>query len=106
MAGAQVVVEPEYLARVCLVYLLVAQGQLSAEHIAHLVSVVALRAEHGDDALVTIRFSDEAKAFIDDGTIDVAKAMIQAGIEAASAIADERGVAKAEIIDSAEHTLH
>ncbi|MCR8921760.1 hypothetical protein NO559_03190 [Dasania sp. GY-MA-18] len=68
--------------------------------------IVLKRAEHGDDALVTIRFSDEAKAFIDDGTIDVAKAMIQAGIEAASAIADERGVAKAEIIDSAEHTLH
>jgi hypothetical protein len=68
--------------------------------------IVLKRAEQEDEALVTIRFSDEAKAFIDDASIDVAKAMIQAGIEAAAEIADERGVAQAEIIDSAEHTIH
>ena len=67
---------------------------------------IVLKRADDEGELVTIRFSDEARAFIDDGAIDVAKAMIQAGIEAASAIADERGVAKAEIIDSAEHTIH
>ncbi|MGK0440802.1 MAG: hypothetical protein ACJA0N_000597 [Pseudohongiellaceae bacterium] len=68
--------------------------------------IVLKRADHKDEALVTIRFSDEAKTFIDDASIDVAKAMIQAGIETAAEIADERGVVKAEIVDSAEHTIH
>ena len=68
--------------------------------------IVLKRAEHAEDPLVTIRFSDDAKAFIDDSSIEVAKAMIQAGIEAAAAIADERGLAKAEIIDSGEHSIH
>lgn len=68
--------------------------------------IVLKRADNDEEELVTIRFSEEAKAFIEDGAIDVAKAMIQAGIEVASAIADERGIAKAEIVDSAEHTIH
>jgi len=37
-----------------------------------------------ESPLVTIRFSDEAKAFIGGAQVQVVKAMIQAGIEAAS----------------------
>ena len=68
--------------------------------------IVLKRADHDEEPLVTIKFSDLAQSFIEDSAIDIAKAMIQAGIEAASELADEKGVAKAEIIDSVEHTIH
>ena len=68
--------------------------------------IVLKRAEHDEEPLVTIRFSDLARSFVEEDAIDIAKAMIQAGIEAAADIADEKGVAKAEIVDSIEHTIH
>jgi hypothetical protein len=44
----------------------------------------------GEDAepLVTIRFSDEANVYLMDHGLEVAKAMIQAGIQTAAALAD------------------
>lgn len=39
--------------------------------------------EHDDEPLVTIRFSEEAMFFLDDAKIDVAKAMIEAGLTVA-----------------------
>ena len=36
------------------------------------------------DALMTIKFSDESKAYMPNGRLDVARAMIHAGIETAS----------------------
>lgn len=44
--------------------------------------------------LLTIKFSDESRQLIADDCISVAKAMIQAGIEAAAEIVNER-----ELID-------
>jgi len=46
--------------------------------------IVLQRADGEGEPLLTMSFSDEAKAFIGDAQIDVVKAMIQAGIEATS----------------------
>ncbi len=49
--------------------------------------VVLQRADESDgEALVTIRFSDESKDYMPSGRLEVARAMIHAGIEAASRI--------------------
>ena len=44
------------------------------------------------EPLVTIRFSDESRAYMMDACIDVAKVMIQAGIQAAVQISDQYDV--------------
>jgi len=46
--------------------------------------VVLQRAEGDSDPLVRIRFSEESRVYLMDNTLEVARAMIQAGIEAAS----------------------
>ena len=46
--------------------------------------IVLQRAEGEGDALMTIRFSDESKAYMPNGRLEVARAMIHAGIETAS----------------------
>ena len=49
--------------------------------------IVLQRADDDDgEALVTIQFSDESKAYMPSGRLEVARAMIHAGIEAASQI--------------------
>ena len=52
---------------------------------------IILQQSDVDDAepLVVIRFSDESRAYMMDACLDVAKAMIQAGIQAASQIAEQ-----------------
>jgi hypothetical protein len=65
----------------------------------------------GDEAsrepLVTLKFSEESKSFLGSGRFEVAKAMIEAGMEAASELAAE---AQDEIaVDTTEvehHLLH
>ena len=48
---------------------------------------------NGDDGssepLVTLKFSEESKAFLGAGRFEVAKAMIEAGMEAASELAEQ-----------------
>lgn len=48
---------------------------------------------NGDDGssepLVTLKFSEESKAFLGGGRFEVAKAMIEAGMEAASELAEQ-----------------
>ncbi|GAB5449971.1 MAG: hypothetical protein Hals2KO_02990 [Halioglobus sp.] len=51
--------------------------------------IVLRRAETDAEPLVTIHFSDEARAYLMDGGLDVAKAMIQAGIESAALMVSE-----------------
>ena len=51
--------------------------------------VVLQRADDDSDPLVTIRFSDESRIYLMDNGLEVAKAMIQAGIQAAAAIAEQ-----------------
>lgn len=46
----------------------------------------------GGEPLVTIKFSDETRMYIMDQGLEVAKAMIQAGIQAAASIAEQAEV--------------
>lgn len=46
--------------------------------------IVLQRADSDDKALMTISFSDESKAYLPENRLDIAKAMIHAGIESAS----------------------
>lgn len=51
--------------------------------------IVLQRADDDSGPLVTINFSDETRMFILDQGLEVAKAMIQAGIQAAAQIAEQ-----------------
>lgn len=51
--------------------------------------IVLQRADDDSEPLVTIHFSDETRVYLMDNGLEVAKAMIQAGIQAAAAIAEQ-----------------
>ena len=51
--------------------------------------VVLQRADDDSEPLVSIRFSDESRIYLMDNGLEGAKAMIQAGIQAAAAIAEQ-----------------
>ena len=63
--------------------------------------IVLQRADDDSEPLVTIRFSDESRMYMTDNSLEVAKAMIQAGIQAVAVMA-EQGEAEAESESSAE----
>lgn len=46
--------------------------------------IVLQRADGKGEAFMTIRFSDESRAYLPEGRLEVARAMIHAGIETAS----------------------
>ncbi len=69
--------------------------------------IVLQDSENEDKPLVTIRFSEEAKEHIQGSGLDLARVMIQAGLEAVT------GVIQAEVLDEeddeleeAERTIH
>lgn len=51
--------------------------------------VVLQRADEEGEPLLCIRFSPESQSLMRDGKFDIAKAMIEAGMEAAGDLADE-----------------
>ncbi len=51
--------------------------------------IVLQRSEGDDKPIVTIRFSDETKEHISGSHLELAKVMIQAGLEAAQLLGDE-----------------
>ena len=68
--------------------------------------IVVQRADDDSEPLVTIRFSDEARVYMMDNGLEVAKVMIQAGMQAAAVIS-ERG--DAEVVpaqDDTQRILH
>ncbi len=69
--------------------------------------IVLQRADDDSAPLVTIQFSDESRLYMMENSLEVAKAMIQAGIQAAAIMA-EQGEAEAETgIDAeASRVLH
>jgi len=67
--------------------------------------IVLQRADDDSDPLVTISFSDEAMVYLMDSGLEVAKAMIQAGIETAARIAEQSEV-EVEAFEEAPRTLH
>ncbi|MBP6723866.1 MAG: hypothetical protein KA137_03455 [Halioglobus sp.] len=50
--------------------------------------IVLQRADSDSEPLVSIRFSEESRIYLMDNGLEVARAMIQAGIQAAAAIAE------------------
>ncbi len=54
--------------------------------------IVVQRADDDSEPLVTILFSHEARAYMMDNGLEVAKAMIQAGIQAAAMISERSDV--------------
>jgi hypothetical protein len=67
--------------------------------------IVLQRAEEDAEPLVTIRFSDESRIYLMDNGLEVAKAMIQAGIQAAAAIV-EQGEQEASETTTVSRMLH
>lgn len=61
--------------------------------------VVLLRTGDDGEPLVTIRFSAESLAFLGEGRFEVAKAMIEAGMDAASDLAERYQEEEAAGID-------
>lgn len=51
--------------------------------------IVLQREDDADEPLVTIRFSEEAQLYLMEQGLEVARAMIQAGIQAVSDITDQ-----------------
>lgn len=51
--------------------------------------IVLQRADDNSEPLVTIRFSEEATLYLMDNGLEVARAMIQAGIQAVAALAEQ-----------------
>ena len=51
--------------------------------------IVLQRAEEEGEPLVVIQFSEESRVYLMDATLEVARAMIQAGIQAAAQIAEQ-----------------
>ena len=67
--------------------------------------IVVQRADDDSEPLVTIRFSDDARAYMMDNGLEVAKAMIQAGIQAAAVIS-ERGDVEVVPAQHSQRVLH
>ncbi len=71
--------------------------------------VVLRRADDDSEPLVSIQFSEEASAYLMENNLEVAKVMIQAGIQAAAKMAERSGI-EMESSESAEkaeqRTLH
>ena len=71
--------------------------------------VVLQRADDDSEPLVSIQFSEEASAYLMENNLEVAKVMIQAGIQAAAKMAEMSGV-EIESSESAkkaeQRTLH
>jgi hypothetical protein len=71
--------------------------------------IVLQRADAGEgEALVSIQFSEETSAYLMDNNLEVAKAMIQAGIQAAAKLAEMTNmeVESAEESKTAGRTVH
>ncbi len=67
--------------------------------------VVLQRADDESEPLVTIRFSEESRLYLMDNGLEVARAMIQAGIQAAAALA-EQGEVEIEATSEPSRVIH
>ena len=68
--------------------------------------VVLQRVEGDSEPLVSIQFSDEANAYLMGNNLEIAKVMIQAGIEAAAKMAEVNNVEVEATEMSGTRTLH
>ena len=70
--------------------------------------IVLQRADDDSEPLVTIRFSEASQRYVMDNCLEVAKVMLQAGIEAAAVLAEEEEAEPTglESYSEARRTLH
>ncbi|GHD30197.1 hypothetical protein [Parahalioglobus pacificus] len=68
--------------------------------------IVLQRADDDSAPLVTIRFSDESQLYLMDNGLEVAKAMIQAGIQTAAALSDAAELEVEEESSDEARVLH
>ncbi len=69
--------------------------------------IVLKRADSEGEPLVNIRFSDESKHYMPDSKLEIARVMIQAGIEAAAEMnAEENSLAIEEFEQEEDTPLH
>lgn len=69
--------------------------------------IVLQRADDDSEPLVTIHFSDETRMYLKENGLEVAKAMIQAGIQAAADMAEQGEVEmEMEMSQEASRVLH
>ena len=69
--------------------------------------IVLKRADSEGEPLVNIRFSDESRHYMPDSKLEIARVMIQAGIEAAAEMnAEENSLAIEEIEQEEETPQH
>lgn len=69
--------------------------------------IVLQRADEDSEPLVTIRFSGESRDYMMDNGLEVARAMIQAGIEAAAiTLSEDEGSEEGDLILDTERVLH
>lgn len=68
--------------------------------------IVLQRGEDDSEPLVRIRFSEESRLYMMDNALEVAKIMIQAGVQAAAAIAEQGEQEFEASQDSTAHILH
>ena len=66
-------------------------------------AIVLQRADGEGEALMTIHFSDESKSYLPEGRLEVARAMIHAGIETASQLEIVRTDSTADDPDGDSH---
>lgn len=67
---------------------------------------IVLRRAEEDTALVTLTFSSEARGFLKERYIDIAKEMFHAGLLAAGHLAEEEVEPEIDEDDPAGHTVH
>ena len=67
--------------------------------------IVLQRGDDDSEPLVTIQFSEESRVYMMDNSLEVAKAMIQAGIQAAAEMA-EQGEMEIESTVEGPRVLH
>ncbi len=68
--------------------------------------IVLQRADDNSEPLVTIRFSEESRLYIMDNGLEVAKAMIQAGLQAVSNLSEQTEIEVEEEGESTARILH
>ncbi|MEP1472230.1 MAG: hypothetical protein ABJK20_17075 [Halieaceae bacterium] len=68
--------------------------------------IVLQRADDDSEPLVTITFSEESRMYLMDNGLEVAKAMIQAGIQAAATLAEQNELEVEATVDAPARVIH
>ena len=68
--------------------------------------IVLQRSDDDDQPLVRIQFSEESRLYMNESSLEIARVMIQAGIQAAASLAEEAEVELEEVPEEQPRILH